>query len=818
MYIFLLIFLLIIFIVFDYIKDKFLLTPVKVLNFMFLIIVSLYYLQLSLWQMPLSDATLIIFIITIIGFNVSYYLVKTLRKSHKAIEKTEVFEEESVKTRNIMNIITVAFIVLFAFECIYAKGAPLLFKLMGQNSSHLDWAIPSLNGLLNSIAMTFGAYYLFKRDKKCLIYVLFAILTLSRQVIISMIVECIILRFLFKNGKKIRWGRLAIFAVAGVLLFALAGNFRSGSNMMNNIFLPKYKNIPNSIMWLYSYLEFSLNNFNYLVSMTVGGINHGISSLCAFLPRAITNLVAIKPAHELNYLVYNAFTVSTWYPEIYLDFGVIGVGIMSILLGLLGAYLYNKAASERTTRYNMLYAIYLHNIIFWFFTNMFLEISIFFQFILILLIFPKFKKKMKNTNADERNTSYYAKKIFTSYGIFFVNILSYIVSLVIPKNKKLAIITDWFGERFSDNSKYLFLQHDAKKTGIRLVWITSSDDVYNFLKEHNYEVVKKKSLYSCWLHLRAKYHIIDQSHRSLLGFLSIRAVRINLWHGIGIKRVGYFAEEAPDGMLGNFLYHNFIFLKTHFKGWFSVGRWDYQYMSCPTQFCYDEILRHVFIEKFTLPIVCSYPRNIYLRHISEGKKDYNLYTERDIEQLNVLKNAKQDGKKLVFYIPTFRKNDLRFFGTTDDKKLEKLFKIAKDSNIVFVFKMHAHDKTILEKNENCIFIDGQSDLTSYIRYADCLITDYSSVYTDYLILNRPVIFYQFDINEFLANSLGFIIDPKKYCPGNFAYNIDELINVIDKLAKGNFDDGYEKQRIKVRDAIHGSRDIYIFDKISEMGL
>ena len=59
--------------------------------------------------------------------------------------------------------------------------------------------------------------------------------------------------------------------------------------------------------------------------------------------------------------------------------------------------------------------------------------------------------------------------------------------------------------------------------------------------------------------------------------------------------------------------------------------------------------------------------------------------------------------------------------------------------------------------------------------------------------------------------------------GGFGREVLALIQDINRVEPqwnivGFFDDGYEKQRIKVRDAIHGSRDIYIFDKISEMGL
>ena len=91
--------------------------------------------------------------------------------------------------------------------------------------------------------------------------------------------------------------------------------------------------------------------------------------------------------------------------------------------------------------------------------------------------------------------------------------------------------------------------------------------------------------------------------------------------------------------------------------------------------------------------------------------------------------------------------------------------------------------------------------------SDILITDYSSIMIEYAILDRPIMFFVYDLDNYLKTERGFYYDFKKTVPGKLVYSSDELINAIknndfdkDKISgftKTQFDviDGKSSERV-----------------------
>ena len=75
---------------------------------------------------------------------------------------------------------------------------------------------------------------------------------------------------------------------------------------------------------------------------------------------------------------------------------------------------------------------------------------------------------------------------------------------------------------------------------------------------------------------------------------------------------------------------------------------------------------------------------------------------------------------------------------------------------------------------------------------DAMITDYSSIYWDYLVLDRPIGFTEDDAEDY-GKGRGFIMDdPEKYKPGMKLKTIDDFYKFVDDLAAGV--DDYKEQR------------------------
>lgn len=374
---------------------------------------------------------------------------------------------------------------------------------------------------------------------------------------------------------------------------------------------------------------------------------------------------------------------------------------------------------------------------------------------------------------------FYLKKFM----IFVINMLLYLISLFIPKKNDLIIIGGWFGERFADNSKYLYLYNYNLEQPLKMVWITGDKGIYEFLKKHNLPVAYKRSIKTIWFHFRAKYHVIDQSHRDIIGFLSVRSNRINLWHGVSPKK-----GISKD--MKNTVYEK---IEKRLNGYFSVGGWGNFKMLSPSEFS-NTILNTLSNGRIIHFINYEYPRAIYLKN-KEGYHYINYLEDEYCEKLDNLKKT----YRLVFYIPTFRdQQNSSIFGEKNEEKLNEFFDNMKKHKIYFVLKMHFANTNLSNfKNSNCLVLPNDIDIYPLLKYSDALITDYSSIYTDYLLLNKPILFNPYDYDDFNNNDRGFILNYDEYTPGKKYYSIEDLKNGILKLNFDNWNDNMQMEREKI---------------------
>ena len=379
----------------DLVKNKKILAPGVVFNAVTFITLFLYSFQLSYIQHTLLWQTVLLLTLCIVAFNVPVFLgyfVKREPKSDKAVVYRDY--DTSKKADLILFIIIV---VIFSIEVIYNCGVPLLWKLLGTKKTYMDFSFFKLHGIFMSLLLTVGFYSLFK--KNCpykWIYLLIPILLISRQYLISILIEGLVLYLLsMKRRPKHLWLWLVGFVVVGIVAFGVIGNFRTGKAEF--LYVAQFKAwadwVPSALKWVYSYICFSIANLNKLVGLTNGFENFGASTLTGILG------IPIPENASYDYLVSPNFTVSTFMPSLYLDFGMLGPILFCLVIGMVSIWVYKRLSVSKI--YLMFYAIIVHNLIFLYFTNMFLYRPIFLQVIYILIIFvlPQTIQRRKN----ERN-------------------------------------------------------------------------------------------------------------------------------------------------------------------------------------------------------------------------------------------------------------------------------------------------------------------------------------------------------------------------------------------------------------------------------
>ena len=370
-------------------------TPTLIFNFIWFVVLALYQFKLSHLQHDLSIRTMLVLIVCILSYNVTFLIMKLIKERNK--EDKEQKQKKHIFNINIKTRFTVeqkvkffkyVAIVVFIIEVIYSKGVPLLWKFLGTGKTYFDFGIPSINGALYGLIICLGAYSIFSKSKDKYIYLLMGILMVSRQVLMSMFIEAIVFT-ICDFSKKIDYRKYAIILVVLLLGFSVIGNFRSGSNEIDMVFYAKeeYKELPTTVKWVYSYVTFSITNLDNLINMTDGRANFGATMISDILPTVVTNIINIKVNQYPYYLELGNFNVSTYLPSVYLDFGIIGVGIFNAILAILGKTLYDMLTKDNNARNRLLYAVFAHNILLLFFINMFLYLPIVVQFVYILIIF-----------------------------------------------------------------------------------------------------------------------------------------------------------------------------------------------------------------------------------------------------------------------------------------------------------------------------------------------------------------------------------------------------------------------------------------------
>lgn len=362
------------------------LKPGFLFNFIWLVTLILYEMKLSYIQQDLSNKTVMIFYVCVIAFNVAVLIPELVNLKAIRFKFKKIHAKYSIEKK--LRIAKYAAIGIFVIEIFYSGGVPLIWKFLGNGKTYFDFGIPSVNGALYGLIVCLGAYSIFTKSKDKYIYILMGVLVLSRQVLISMLIEAIVYAA-YSGRLKVTIKRAGVIVIAVVLGFTILGNFRSGSEIMDSVFRPKeeYNSLPSSVKWIYSYMTFSISNFNNLVSMTEGGVNHGASIASDVMPTVLVRHIKFEPEFKSNYLVSPSYNVSTYLPNLYLDFGVIGIAIFNVLIGLLGYQLDKRAREVKSDKDSMLCAVYMHNIVLLFFVNMFLYLPIAIQFVYIIILF-----------------------------------------------------------------------------------------------------------------------------------------------------------------------------------------------------------------------------------------------------------------------------------------------------------------------------------------------------------------------------------------------------------------------------------------------
>lgn len=237
-------------------------------------------------------------------------------------------------------------------------------------------------------------------------------------------------------------------------------------------------------------------------------------------------------------------------------------------------------------------------------------------------------------------------------------------------------------------------------------------------------------------------------------------VVVNTWHGIPLKSMAYDAatsDNRPDNTVRNFLFSDYV-----------ISPVEFTTDNFKTAFKLDGIFEGKIIE-------AGYPR------IDATFNSSRQNLKKELEKYGV---EYDDNKKLILYAPTWKGNN---FSSPDitigeyDKILDTINSHIDTDEYQVLFKPHQIVyKTMVQngvvKKE---YIPAQINTNVLLGATDVLISDYSSIFFDFLVTGRPIYFYVPDLEEYkTSRGLYFSIEN---LPGPVTKDIIELAQWLENI-------------------------------------
>ena len=338
------------------------------------------------------------------------------------------------------------------------------------------------------------------------------------------------------------------------------------------------------------------------------------------------------------------------------------------------------------------------------------------------------------------------------YKIYFYT-LSFAINVLkvfIKPDSKLILFNSFAGRKYDDSPKVIFehMRNDVRFKDYRFVWAFHDPEKHNVIGA---EKIKTDNLNYFRTALKARVWITNSSVSRGLDFKGKNTFYFNTWHGTAIKKIGIDMDVDNQ----SFGYKG----KSQIDIMMSQGEYD----------------TNIFSRAFHIPkeqfLECGLPRN-------------DIYTSYSIQYRNELRSKLgiSPNRKVILYCPTFREyerdenNGCVLAPPIDLTKWKRILQ----NEYVFLFRAHYEVAKVMEIKED-EFVKNVTDypnLSELMIVSDILISDYSSIFFDYSIMDKPMLHFTYDYEKY-SSMRGMYFDIREYLKGSS--HEDELIQLIKGL-------------------------------------
>lgn len=345
--------------------------------------------------------------------------------------------------------------------------------------------------------------------------------------------------------------------------------------------------------------------------------------------------------------------------------------------------------------------------------------------------------------------------------------------------------------QFSDNAKYFFIEGSrARDPRFTVVFVTGDTLTHDALRSRGAEVVLYPSLHAFRVLLGAGFVAVDSAEwvRGGRYQLLAGAKRVQLWHGVPLKAIELAALEwklARMTLPLRLLYRAYLGIYARHP--------RYDVVVSTSRFFTGVAFTRSFDAKTVME--SGYPRNdpLAIGHDASALERVNT-DERAIARVRQFRN---DGHRIVLYAPTFRTHGRNPFdgGVLDYAALQAF---AARHRLCIVLKLHPllSGAQLPDDLSHVIGYEARTDVYPVLRDVDVLVTDYSSIYFDFLLLDRPIVHFAYDLEDYLGRERQLLFEYREMTPGPVARTQEELERALLGVLDGP--DTFAAERARVR--------------------
>ncbi|HIF9179510.1 TPA: CDP-glycerol glycerophosphotransferase family protein [Photobacterium damselae] len=334
----------------------------------------------------------------------------------------------------------------------------------------------------------------------------------------------------------------------------------------------------------------------------------------------------------------------------------------------------------------------------------------------------------------------FGKKLY--FGFFFNLFKSFGVK------DNYIFFSSFYGRQYSGDPKALHQELKANSSKYQCIWLLNDKSLNPF----DDISVKRYSLKHLYYLARSKYRI-DNCQESGLLTPHKNTIYIQTWHGTPLKNI---AQDIMDESFDNIK-----------KDWLQDSRtWDY--LVSP-----NKTVSNIFYKAFGLDDKTT------ILEYGNPRDDLFFQNKQDDKISEIKKKLNIDNnKKVILYAPTFR--DGMEKTASLNFSLDEMSQVLGDEYI-FLIRTHSNVTNRLPNIETykCFLdVSQYNDAQELLLISDILISDYSSIFIDYSLLSRKIIFYAYDYDFYKKCCRDLYFDYDSFVPGPIVQSMAELAREI----------------------------------------